>query len=86
MNREVPDFNARGFALALERLGFKDVGKGRHQYKFKHRNRLPITPGTRPFIVFPHDIRRDKNFQKALVRTLIRDWGFTEGEVFKALK
>ncbi len=84
MRTDIPDFDAKKFVKALVKLGFSDANGGNHQYKFKHPTKTP-TDGARPFFVFPHDIKRDKHFQKALVKTLIVTWGFSEDEVFEAL-
>ena len=83
-NQSIPEFTASEFSKCLIKLGFVHCAAGKHQHKYKHPNRK--TTQTRPFIVFPDSIRRDKEFQKALVRTLVNHWGFTIEEVIEALK
>lgn len=85
MLHDPPTFGPDQFTKALNRLGFKNRGKARHGYKFEHPTKIPVN-ALKPFLIVPRDLKKDKDFQKALAGSLIKHWGFTEREVLEALK
>jgi len=83
MRNTFPEFDCQQMCKCLERLGFERCPPGKHQYRYKHPTRK--THALRPFIVIPTDLRKDRNLRKAILKSLIMDWGFTEDEILAAL-
>jgi len=79
-----PEFSSEGFCAVLVKLGFVEKRKARHGRLFGHPKRTGT--GRMPFMVVPSSLRNDRQFQKALVRDLIRYWDFTLDEIKKAFK
>ncbi len=86
---EIPSFTSAQFYKALLKLGFLDKGGGSH-FKLIHPTIKPSFPqgsNLPPFIVFPRTgLESDRNFQKALVRNLVRYWGISQKDILKALR
>jgi hypothetical protein len=80
-----PEFTSEVFCQVLEKLGFERIGgKARHGTKFSHPAKK--STGRMPFFLVPNSVRSDKQFQKALVRDLIKYWDVTLQEVQEAFK
>lgn len=77
-----PEFDSGGFCKILIHLGFLEKRKARHGTLFYHPERKGT--GRMPFFQVPNDLRDDRQFQKALVRDLIKDWDFTLDELKEA--
>jgi len=85
MLESLPYFDTNQFCAALLKLGFKEQKRANHGRKFKHQHINPInTP--RPYLLVPNGLKKDKNFQKALAKSLIVSWGYSENDILKALK
>jgi len=81
---KLPQFNSKDLCRALNKLGFEPCSPGKHQYKYKHPTKH--SAGRRPYFIFPYDVDKKPEFQKALIRELIRLWNFTLGEILNVLK
>ena len=78
-----PEFDSEGFCGVLLKLKFREKRKARHGRIFDHPERK-CTGCRMPFIMVPNNLRKDRQFQKALVRDLIKYWDFTIEEIMKA--
>ena len=73
--------NQRELMLFLEKLGFrqkKRIGKGRHQYKYFHPERVFMCDDRKNFIIVPHYIY--KQMVLKIIKRLVC-WGFSEEEL-----
>lgn len=77
-----PEFDSGGFCKVLLALGFKEVRKARHGRVFKHSKKKSSC--RMPFFEVPNSLRNDRQFQKALVRDLVKCWDFTIDEIIEA--
>ena len=79
-----PEFSSDDFCKVLERLGFHYMRKARHGTCYGHKNRTGTAK--MPHVMVPNSLRNDRQFQKALVRDLIKYWNFTYEEIKAAFK
>lgn len=84
MKQKLPQFDAKQLCKALVKLGFEDCHGSNHQHQYKHKTKK--SRGRRPYFLFPDNIGKKKEFQKALVRDLVRLWDIPLEDILKALK